>query len=45
MANMGEIKKFFEEGPNGKKVKVAEMKALSPADRKELSTLLDKSGS
>ena len=41
MANMVEIKKFFEEGPNGKKVLVKEMKALSPADREELSDLLD----
>ena len=39
---MVEIKKFFEEGPNGKKVKVMEMKALSPVDRKELSDLLDR---
>ena len=43
MATMVEIKNFFEEGSNGKKVKVVEMKALSPADRKELSDLLDQS--
>ena len=42
MATMVEIKNFFEEGTNGVKVKVKEMKALSPADHKELSDLLDR---
>ena len=45
MATMAEIKRFFEDGPNGKKVKVAEMKALSMVDRKELSDLIDNSSS
>lgn len=42
MATLAEVKRFFEEGPNGKKVKVTEMKVLSSEDRKELSSLLDK---
>ena len=40
MANMVDIKNFFEEGANGRKVKVTEMKALSPEDRTDLKTLL-----
>ena len=45
MANMVDVKKFFEEGQNGKKVKVLEIKALSPEDRTELKTLLENNGS
>jgi hypothetical protein len=40
-ATMKEIKKFMEEGTNGRKCTVLEMKALSPDDRTELKTLLE----
>lgn len=41
MANMVDVKKFFEEGPSGSKCTTRELKALSPEDRTELKTLLD----
>lgn len=45
MANMVEVKKFFEEGPDGMKCTARELKALSPEDRQELKALLDENNS
>ena len=41
MANMVDVKKFFEEGPNGRKCTAKELKALNPQGRDELKKLLD----
>ena len=35
------IKKYFEKGPNGKKLTLEELKALSKEDRAELSRLAE----
>ncbi len=37
--NVKAIKSFFENGPNGKKVMMIEMKALSAHERAELGTM------
>ena len=41
MATMLEVKKFFEEGPNGRKCTAKELKALNPQGRDELKKLLE----
>jgi hypothetical protein len=37
--NIKAIKTFFEAEPNGRKVTMEEMKALSPAEREELGNM------
>lgn len=40
--NLTAIKKFFEEGPSGRKVETAELKALTQEERVELGKMCKK---
>lgn len=42
MATIADVKRFFEEGPNGRKVTVKEIKKLNPSGRDELKKLYAK---
>ena len=42
MATVKDVRKFFEEGDSGRKVTVAELRALSPEDRQEIKALVEK---
>lgn len=42
MSNVAAIRKYFEQEPNGRKVEMSELKALSMEDREELGTLARK---
>lgn len=39
ISNVAAIRKFFAEGENGRKVEMAELKALTPKEREELGKL------
>ena len=40
-STLTDVKNFFEEGPSGRKVSMAELKALSKEERHELIEMLD----
>ena len=39
LSHLAAIRKFFEEGPSGRKVEITELKELSIEDRRELGEL------
>lgn len=42
ISNLAAIRKFFEKEPRGRKVEMAELKALTPNERDELGSLSKK---